>query len=853
MQEKAVAWSLHRIVSEAHALAERAVDDGARRLANHSAALAVTISRAADAIHQLKNNPVPLSSAAEMDAAPPANDHETPALDHVESRLSRFPDNVGSNDIAIETATSNSIGTDDGLALGARPDEPATPTQRSTDDAASPAGDSVHVTASAKLVAEDSQPAVLAREVAADAIEQPIEARESIVDDADHAAEAQEQSENDAGMAECNPASSTAPVALFSPPARRTRSRRKADTAVELPPATKRSKPEARTKSKRKTTRRESDEVNSKPPEPTAMPALDDGSDDIIPAQVMNMQPQMKPVVLRPRKCKSWMIIRLKKLPSSKIRLPLDHGDAVESTRSNKRLKQSRQVSQDLLQPSSSNHRETAPVVRVREEAVQESLQQSIVSSSSAQVQPFRHRFVPPVEPSAEVTAVNDERREAPSTATPISPRTDAVPVSKKRVSTEERYTLDSGPSGAHSGRGGSEGTAVAAASKTSSAANVVSRHSFATPSHDSIDRPAPRATPAQFAKSSPPKSSVLQSLLRQARSGAKSGLWESLYSNFTNISTAVSSFVKPKEPEKPTKRAVEVKALKSAALKKRKDEQREEELRERNRKYHEAGELRKRKAEQAKAIRENEVKKREALQQELPAVEPVRANAPEANQEVRLIELSTEERLKRAEERRQALIEEEKRKRAQEKEERQRQRELFQRRRDEELAKKQQTKKAASAAVSVPTSKDALKASSSSSSVATGASKQAAAPPRSAHKFAVPAVPPSPEPVVEIPINAPPSDSDEDDEDSDREQQKKRIPKWAQPAALLSSLAEQARIDPDTIFPPDSLKSCNLEEVFVDFSSKTRFTRRTSSGNWVRDRLGWKEELDYKRRNGYL
>lgn len=172
---------------------------------------------------------------------------------------------------------------------------------------------------------------------------------------------------------------------------------------------------------------------------------------------------------------------------------------------------------------------------------------------------------------------------------------------------------------------------------------------------------------------------------------------------------------------------------------------------------YHEAGELRKRKAEQAKAIRENEVKKREALQQELPAVEPVRANAPEANQEVRLIELSTEERLKRAEERRQALIEEEKRKRAQEKEERQRQRELFQRRRDEELAKKQQTKKAASAAVSVPTSKDALKASSSSSSVATGASKQAAAPPRSAHKFAVPAVPPSPEPVVEIPINAPP------------------------------------------------------------------------------------------------
>jgi hypothetical protein len=40
---------------------------------------------------------------------------------------------------------------------------------------------------------------------------------------------------------------------------------------------------------------------------------------------------------------------------------------------------------------------------------------------------------------------------------------------------------------------------------------------------------------------------------------------------------------------------------------------------------------------------------------------------------------------------------------------------------------------------------------------------------------------------------------------------------------------------------------------MFVDFGPKARWTRRSSSGNWMQDRLGWKEEVEYKRQKGFL
>ncbi len=34
---------------------------------------------------------------------------------------------------------------------------------------------------------------------------------------------------------------------------------------------------------------------------------------------------------------------------------------------------------------------------------------------------------------------------------------------------------------------------------------------------------------------------------------------------------------------------------------------------------------------------------------------------------------------------------------------------------------------------------------------------------------------------------------------------------------------------------------------------SKQDLTRRTSSGNWIEDRVTWKEEMSYKRAMGFL
>lgn len=49
-------------------------------------------------------------------------------------------------------------------------------------------------------------------------------------------------------------------------------------------------------------------------------------------------------------------------------------------------------------------------------------------------------------------------------------------------------------------------------------------------------------------------------------------------------------------------------------------------------------------------------------------------------------------------------------------------------------------------------------------------------------------------------------------------------------------------------------VQSCDLVDIFKDPSQppKPRYTRRGSSGNWIQDRLTWKEEMEYKRAMGY-
>jgi len=98
-------------------------------------------------------------------------------------------------------------------------------------------------------------------------------------------------------------------------------------------------------------------------------------------------------------------------------------------------------------------------------------------------------------------------------------------------------------------------------------------------------------------------------------------------------------------------------------------------------------------------------------------------------------------------------------------------------------------------------------------------------------------------------------SDSDSSDSESENEKRKKKIPLWAQKANLLPALEQQyngciggRRVDPDEIFP--EVQTCDLEAIFG--GKKSRYTRRTSSGNWTNDKVTTAEKLVYKRTMGF-
>lgn len=79
------------------------------------------------------------------------------------------------------------------------------------------------------------------------------------------------------------------------------------------------------------------------------------------------------------------------------------------------------------------------------------------------------------------------------------------------------------------------------------------------------------------------------------------------------------------------------------------------------------------------------------------------------------------------------------------------------------------------------------------------------------------------------------------------------QIPEWAERKNLLAALEEQYadgpnRLDPDKIF--GEVLTCNLEEIFD--KKKSRYQRRTSSGNWTKDHVTFHEKLTYKRTMGY-
>ena len=119
----------------------------------------------------------------------------------------------------------------------------------------------------------------------------------------------------------------------------------------------------------------------------------------------------------------------------------------------------------------------------------------------------------------------------------------------------------------------------------------------------------------------------------------------------------------------------------------------------------------------------------------------------------------------------------------------------------------------------------------------------------------------PLPLPLNELNIRSPLDTyqiSDRDESDSDESDDsgtgpKKKIPDWAQKENLITALKQQYdengnRLDPDALFP--EVETCDLEAIFD--KKRNRFKKRTSSGNWTKDRVTAAEKLVYKRTMGF-
>lgn len=100
---------------------------------------------------------------------------------------------------------------------------------------------------------------------------------------------------------------------------------------------------------------------------------------------------------------------------------------------------------------------------------------------------------------------------------------------------------------------------------------------------------------------------------------------------------------------------------------------------------------------------------------------------------------------------------------------------------------------------------------------------------------------------------------SSESEESSDDEEVRKKTPLWAREPELGQALVNQGNLDPDAIFT--SVKTCNLDGIEFNFllfhfangiadifaKKRKRFKQRTSSSNWIHDRLTFQEEINYK------
>jgi len=115
----------------------------------------------------------------------------------------------------------------------------------------------------------------------------------------------------------------------------------------------------------------------------------------------------------------------------------------------------------------------------------------------------------------------------------------------------------------------------------------------------------------------------------------------------------------------------------------------------------------------------------------------------------------------------------------------------------------------------------------------------------------------PAPGPVTSYEMSAERKNTGGGDSDSDSDGERhaakkgKQIPEWASKTNVLRALETQTE-DPDKTF--SRVQSVNLEDVFASTQqSKIRYRSRNSSGAWTKDRLTAKEEMEYKKKSGFI
>ena len=93
--------------------------------------------------------------------------------------------------------------------------------------------------------------------------------------------------------------------------------------------------------------------------------------------------------------------------------------------------------------------------------------------------------------------------------------------------------------------------------------------------------------------------------------------------------------------------------------------------------------------------------------------------------------------------------------------------------------------------------------------------------------------------------------DSSSESEEVKARRKGKKIPDWATKNNVAKAVNQQ-RTDPDKHFT--RIQGVNLEDVFASTNQqKMRYRSRNSSGQWTKDRLTAKEEMEYKKKSGYI